>query len=70
MGAMNLKSLIDITVNLGKFTLTRKYNQFLLEIFDEAQCNTEFRLAERDIPRLSDALQLPHKLQLPRNSCK
>ena len=51
-----------ITVNLRKFTFTL-YNQFKLEIFDEAQFVTEFRFAERDIiSRLSEALQLPHKI--------
>ena len=47
-----------ITVNLGKFTftirITNLYRKYL---------NTEFRFAERDIiPRLSEALQLPHKI--------
>ena len=31
-------------------------------MFDEAQCVTAFSFAERDIPRLSEALQLPHKI--------
>ena len=69
MAAMNLKSLPDflvlwygtnviddleficfmITVSLGKFTCTISI--------------TNFRFAERDIiPRLSEALQLPHKI--------
>ena len=47
-----------ITVNLGKFTftirITNLYRKYL---------NTEFRFAERDIiPRLSEALQLPHEI--------
>ena len=40
----------------------QKYNQFSLEIIDEAQYVTEFRFGKRDIPRLSGALQLPHKV--------
>ena len=33
-----------------------------MEIFNETQQITEFCFAKRDIPRLSDALQLPHKI--------
>ena len=52
-----------ITVSLGKFTFHHKYNQFQLQIFDVAQFDTEFHFAEKDIiPRLSEALQLPHKI--------
>ena len=40
----------------------QKYNQFNLEIFDEAQCFTEFCFTKRDTPWLSDALQLPRKI--------
>ena len=40
----------------------QKYNQFNLEMFDDVECVTEFRFAESDIPRLSEALQLPHKI--------
>ena len=39
------------------------YNQFKQRIFDEAQFVNQFRFAEKDIiPRLSEALQLPHKI--------
>ena len=52
-----------ITVSLGKFTFHHKHNQFQLQIFDVAQFDTEFHFAEKDIiPRLSEALQLPHKI--------
>ena len=52
-----------ITVSLGKFTFHHKYNQFQLQIFDVSQFDTEFHFAEKDIiPRLSEALQLPHKI--------
>ena len=75
---MNLKSLPDFLVvwygtnddlefillyDYSQIYLYHKYNQFKLQIFDEAQFVTESRLAERDIsPRLSEALQLPHKI--------
>ena len=38
------------------------YNQFNLQIFDEAQFVTEFRFGEIEIPRLPEALQLLHKI--------
>ena len=44
-----------ITFSLGKFTLTKRIINF-----DEAKCVTVFRFTERDIPRLSEALQRPH----------
>ena len=50
--------------------LYQNYIQFNMEIFGEVQCVTEFCFAKTDIPRLSDALQLPHNSLLPRNSCK
>lgn len=40
----------------------QKYDQFNLEISDEAQCVTKFHFAKRDLSRLSDVLQIIQKI--------
>ena len=56
-----------ITVNLGKFILTKNITN--LETFDETQCVTEFCFAKRDVPWLSEALQLPHEIVCYQEIC-
>ena len=48
-----------ITVNLETFILNKSINNLTWKYLMKSEF-TEFRFAERDIPWLSDAFQLPH----------